>query len=319
MRYLTLKNNYLYFGDTLIYRVVDIENKEEDIIIDILDQKGSTIISNVGKTNTQGIYEGTCTIQKNPFNTGIYTLKVTIGSDSIEKKFCVDYKGYLIVTGLYTLLQGFLNIPVYNEIGSPYKEGSNNYLKFTFGNWSYDIDNLQFRGNDKELKLFEEIVPNLETGTALINISNYIETYEIFSTYKFKFFQETEFASFLELSLDEINAIPPVTSYNWNNAPRIFDPYLVGRTYTYVLRKILLDMEFWNNRLIFPEPTGLRSTLNTLLSDANNELRDMKTKIKGRWMVQPQGITSFKMGIPYLLNGWNFRYFTIASITGPGV
>ncbi len=319
MRYLILKNTYIYFGDTLTYRVVDTDNPNKDIIITILNQNNGIIDTSTGETDTHGIYEGTYPIQKNPFTTGIYTLKITIGSTDIEKKFCIDYKGYLIVAGLYPLLQGFLNIPVYNEIGLPYKEGSNNYLKFTFSDWSYDTSNLQFRSSDKELKVFDEIVPDLEMGKALVNLSNYIETYEIFSTYRFKFFKENEFADFLELSLDEINSIPPVTSFNWETAPRIFDPYLVGRAYTYILKKVLLDMEFWNNRLIFPEPTGLRGTLNTLLSDANNELRDMKAGIKGRWMVHPQGITGFKIGVPHLITGWNFRYYTIASIAGPGV
>jgi len=314
---LNLNHKFVYYGDTLEWLYLDLENPNKEVIFEIRDSSNNLKFSINTNTDENGITTSSKLIDKDGFNVGLYYLTANCNGKTTSEVFEVSYAGVLIAKGLETLLQGFQKIPVYDELGINYEEDGLKLVRFTYGNWIYS-EKTFFRGNSRDFNLYKEIYPLYSKGIAYIKDSNIDITEDVFATYKFSFFNETQFYSYLRLALDEINSQPPVTEFKFEELPQAFDAFLVMRAYTYCLKQALLDIEFWNNRVIFPEPPGIRGTLNTLLSQASQEASTMKGQVKGRWMLKPVGISSFRITVPYSIDNVNYRYYTVASLTGLG-
>jgi len=316
-RELILKHKFVYFGDKLEWIYIDVDKPNTNVKFEIKDSGGNIKDTINSTTNNYGIVECSKNITKEYLPTGLYYLVSTCNGNSLFESFEVSYAGVLIAKGLETLLQGFQKIPVYDEVGINFTENNLKLARFTYSNWIYG-EKTYFRGNNNDFNLYTDIYPLYNQGIAILKNQNIDITEDVYASYKFPFFNEIQFFSYLKLALDEINATPPVTEYSFDNYPVAFDSFLVMKAYTYCLKQLLLDIEFWNNRVIFPEPPGIRGTLNTLLSSAQTELNTLKTQVKGRWLVSPASISSYRITVPYTIDNINYRLYTIASITGLG-
>jgi len=314
---LDLNHRFVYYGDTLEWIYLDLENPNTSITFEIRDSSNNLKSSITTNTDVNGIATSSKLINKDELGVGLYYLIANCNGKTTSEMFEVSYAGVLIAKGLETLLQGFQKIPVYDELGVCYEEGGLKLARFTYGNWIYN-EKTFFRGNDKDFNLYTEIYPLYSKGIVYIKDPNIDITEDIFATYSFPFFSETQFYSYLQLALDEINSQPPITDFKFEDLPQAFDAFLTMKAYTYCLKQALLDIEFWNNRVIFPEPPGIRGTLNSLLTQASQDATTMKGQIKGRWVLNPVGVSSFKINVPYSIDNVNYRYYTVASLTGPG-
>ncbi|MFA5759824.1 MAG: hypothetical protein WC942_10780, partial [Clostridia bacterium] len=255
---LILSNTYTYFESSLSFIYQDLSITEEDSLTATVKQNGSTIATLSFLVNESGMGTGSFDITRDDYSVGNYSIEV--GEDS--KDFVVDYRAYLIQNGLTPLLQSFMNISVNDETGINFTEDGKDVSRFSFGNWVYNYSKFLFRKNNEDISPFGDLLIDFENGKLYLKYDNFHITDDISSSYKFRLIDETTLASCLEFALNAVNAQPPLTSYSFETAPRIFDAPLILRAYICAIQKLLLDIEFWDNRLIFPEPTGLRSTLN---------------------------------------------------------
>ena len=314
-----LKHNYLYWGDSLEIVYYDTDKPSTEITFKAYPKGFATTYDTfTATTDSTGYLTTTQELTKATYQekVGVYNLTATGGSSEQTVQFMIDYRGVLINRGLSTLLQGFQNVPVYDEPAIIRAESGNTYATNTYAPWKEGTKHLTFHKNDSDLTLFTDVFPDYTNGRALIN-GTYVTGDDYFGSYKFKFFGESEWGNYLQLALDELNGLKPVTSFSFNNAPNYYDPALVMGAYRKSLQRLLLSMEFWNSRLIFPEPTGLRATLNGLLTGATAEYAELRKTAKRRGLVKPVGITSFRATVPRRIDNLNFRMWTIASISVP--
>ena len=314
-----LKHSYIYWGDDLEITYYDTTKPSTEITFKTYPKGFDTAYDTFTvTTDSTGYLTTTQGVDRTTYQEkmGVYTLRATGGSEERSVQFMIDYRGVLINRGLDTLLQGFQAVPVYDEPAIIRTENSNTYATYTYAPWKEGITHLTFRKNDSDLTLFTDVFPDYVNGRALIK-GAYVTGDDYFGSYQFKFFEESEWGNYLQLSLDELNGLKPVTSYNFNGAPNYYDPALVMGAYRKSLQRLLLSMEFWNSRLVFPEPTGLRGTLTSLLTGATAEFMELRKSAKRRGLVSPVGITSYKATIPRLIDNINMRMYTLASLSVP--
>lgn len=314
-----LKHSYLYWGDNLEIVFYDTDKPSTEITFKTYP-KGFTDAYNTftATTDATGYLTTTSELAKATYQekVGVYTVTATGGSSDQTVQFMIDYRGVLINRGLDTLLQGFQTVPVYDEPAIIRTESNNTYATYTYAPWKEGTKHLTFHKNNSDLTLFTDVFPDYTNGRALIK-GTYVDGDDYFGSYQFKFFGESEWANYLQLTLDELNGLKPVTSFNFNSAPNYYDPALVMGTYRKSLQRLLLSMEFWNSRLIFPEPAGLRGTLTSLLASVTTEYAELRKSAKRRGLVSPVGITSYKATVPRKIDNLNYKMYSLASISVP--
>jgi len=309
MKILTLKHKYRYFEEDLEYVFQDTgATAIRNISVSVV-QNGNTIHEETVALPLNGYYSGSIDIERTPFDTGSYSLVV----DGVSEDFVVDYRSVLISKGLQELLIGFEQINVYDELASHQADGS---CKVTFQNIRPD-SNIVVVHNGEDLIQYSDYYLDYRNGR-LIFADAVSATDDIHVSYQFSLFGEDTYASFLDLALDEMNAQPPATSFGFDRAPRVFDPPMVMKAYAKCLARLLLDMSFWNNTLIFPEPTSVKSSLQSFYQSALTEYSELKKTTKGLRMVSPRGISSMKIGIPRVIDGVNYKNWTVGSIAQLG-
>jgi hypothetical protein len=307
MKILTLKDKYRYFETKLDYVFQDTgATAIRDIVVQA--KQGSTVKhEETVSLPSSGDYSGSIDIERSAFGTGKHTLLV----DGEEQAFVIDYRAVLIEKGLQELLAGFEKINVYDELAVYQADGSS---RVTFTNLRPD-SNITVLKNGADLTLHSDYYLDYSEGKVVFK-QTILNTDDINVSYQFSLFGEDTYASFLDLALDEMNAQPPATGYNFENAPRVFDPPMVIRAYSKCLARLLLDMSFWNNSLIFPEPTSLKSSLQSFYQSAIQEYNELKKSTKGLRMVSPRGISSMKIGMPRVIDGINYKAYTVGAMAG---
>jgi len=316
---LLLEHTYVYIGDKLNVVFYDTAKPSTVITFSVSPQNSNNICDGwTVTTDENGYIYTSCDITQSIYSQlgTVYTLTATGGTVSKSADFKVDYSGVLIARGMETLLQAFQNVPVYDEPAVIRALDSVTYATYTYKPWTTDTQFLLFRRETEDLTLFEDVFPDFINGRVLIKTSYQVGD-DYYGTYKFRFFSEDEWYSYLQLSLDEINGLRPVTSFDFNSMPNYYDAALIIGAYRKCLMRLLTDIEFWNSRLIFPEPTGLRGTLQSLLTSATTEYLELKKTAKRRGLVKPVGLTSYKATVPRLIDGLNYRLYTLASISVP--
>jgi len=310
METILLNHTYYNFGENITVTYIN-------SAISIITNKTVTIQR---YTDSAIIYTGTIVTDAHgvgsleiPVTSGVFaagtTYKAVVGALT-SSLFQISYIANLIAGGLDSLLAGFINIPMYAEVGNYVGD---NYYQFTFDEWLADTDHIQIRKNNADLTAYSDYYPDYK---GKVYIPSYESGYEYLASYRFRLFSESDWGDFLQLALDEINACSPVTTFDFISAPISFDPFLTMRSYIFTLQRILLDIEFWNNKLIFPEVSGLRGSLNTLLIQALADAKEMKKEAKNRRFLIPKGVTSFRIALPYQLSATNMKSYTVSAIMG---
>ena len=314
MHYIIAKQKFVWHGEELDYYYANSDGSGLAVTLGIYDSAGTLKTSFEETADANGVITGSVPITTAlPYSATPYY----IGTSTVTDSFHIDYRGQLINQGLSYMIDSFQNIPVYNEpaeIVSP--ESGISEATFAFKNWAWGKQSdMLFRMENEDIKLFEDVYPDFREGRLRILNEEFAAGYDITATYKFSFFDEEMIGAAMQVGLGFINSYPPVTHYDFSNMPDTFDAYLTMFAYRECLKRLLLDIEFWNNRLIFPEVSGLRGTINSLLATANTELTELQRRAKYRGLLKPLGLSSHKIsGQRPVMDGVNFRMYVLPGI-----
>ena len=307
-----LKLNYLYswIGDTLDIRFVDTDNKNKAVAFSVEDSTGVVKTSWTSTTDaTTGVCDTTLKILLATFSNvgGTFLLKATCESITTEKYFVVDYRGYLIAHGLEGLLRGFRDVPIRDEKG--YSIESNTKVVFTYKDWHTDPAPIITKNRGVNQTLFVDASPDYAGNLYVATVAGD----DISATYTFEYMTDNDFADALMFGLDKLNISPPITNFTFLTAPREYDGMLILSAYIFLLRKAIVDLEFWRGHLIPVDAPSLKNTLQSQMMSAETEVNLWLSK-KPRTTISPAGIAGFKIPIPYTLDQTNWKQLTIGGL-----
>ena len=310
MKILKLSYLYTWIGDTLAIRFVDTENKDKAVVFSVEDSTGAVKTTWTSETDaTTGVCDTTLAILQATFTNqgGTFLLKVTCESVTTEKYFVIDYRGYLIAHGLEGLLRGFRDVLIRDEKGISIE--GNSKVVFTYKDWHTDPAPIITKNRGVNQTLFVDASPDYAGNL-------YIDTVagdDILATYNFEYMTDIDFADALLFGLDKLNISPPITNYSFLTAPREYDGMLILSAYVFLLRKAIMDLEFWKGYLIPVNPVSLKATLQSQMTSAEADV-NLWLKKKPRTTISPAGIAGFKIPIPYTVNQTNWRKYTVGGL-----
>ena len=136
---------------------------------------------------------------------------------------------------------------------------------------------------------------------------------DILATYNFEYMTDEDFADALLFGLNKLNISPPITNFTFLSAPREYDGMLILTAYVFLLRKAIMDLEFWKGHLIPVDAPSLKNTLQSQMTAAETEV-NLWLRKKPRTTISPAGIAGFKIPVPYTVNQVNWRRYTIGGL-----
>ena len=151
-----------------------------------------------------------------------------------------------LLVGLYYMIKSTQEIPVEEEQAKI----SSNGLKatFTFDKWNI------FYNKTKIYRNFEEInsgyTINYDAGEILFE-SALGEHETIHADYNFSWFGAEEMSLFLQLSLNEINMVPPGSTKSLGDAPELWYPAIIYGAAKNVYRRLIHDLAYQQPKLVY--------------------------------------------------------------------
>lgn len=151
-----------------------------------------------------------------------------------------------LIVGLYYVIKTSQEIPVENEQAKI----SSNGLRavFTFDKWNI------FYNKTKIYRNYEEVTSgytvDYDSGEILFS-SAIDESETITADYNFSWFSSEELASFLSLSVQELNLTPPGSSYSLANAPVLWYPAIIYGAAKNVYRRLIHDLAYQQPKLVY--------------------------------------------------------------------
>ena len=134
---------------------------------------------------------------------------------------------------------------------------------------------------------------------------------EIKGFYRFEYFTDDELASYINLSLFELNARKPATAFVIENAPLEWNAGFMVYTYIRCLNRILSDTTMWRGSIIFADPEAVRSQFNSKLQMANQQWDFLSKILNRRGFARPKAVVSRRLAVQQRVTEVNFRDFTI--------
>lgn len=302
--YLRIREDYIYNGSKANFDINGAASTAYTITV--TGPTGATIDTFTMTTDSNGIATTERSVSWGTV-VGTYIGKVTIGATEYSDNMTYSYKEVLINHGLSTLFDLFQNLEVRDEIGVLNSDRSQ--ARFTYKNWQRKYTPQFFKNDNTFLTLWTDIDVDHEAGIAYPGTT--VQGDEISAQYRFKYFTDGYWGDILDLAITMGNALKPHTSYSINEAPAEWDDLLVMYSYIKSLEKLLLDLNLWRTRLIFPDPAVMYNTLTNLLAAARAEIIEIKKQTKRRGDTSPRIVTSYKQSVPRSINGVNWRSYSI--------
>lgn len=243
-----------------------------------------------------------------------------------------------LVDRVNDLLEAFIHIPVYNEVGIPKEStvGKRDLITFAYDDWNTDFRFWVFlnRGQ-RELKSGTDYTLDATKGEiGLITTAGSSSFFksdgdtegelpvgqQIEASYHFRYFTDEMILCFMQLGLDHINNRRPVTSFpSVDVAPAEFHGAMIMYAYYRALAKVLLDNQIWNNHLIWASNHEFRNAMHSQviqLKDESWREWELEAKFaKSRGFVKPRGVTGGRFATQQRVTGGNFQNFTIVGST----
>jgi len=224
-----------------------------------------------------------------------------------------------VIEGLVLpMIKFFQQLEVYDELGVP--DPTAVAVRFGYDHWRSDMVT-EFR------KTTDSGVFAIGVGTGITSVDFTNGTIaltdplasgdEVRATYRFKYFEDPEFQSFLRYTLLEINSRKPISAFTLEAAPLEWDATLALGVYIQCIKRLLLDNLIWRSRLIFPEPVDFKSYLKALKDEAatlyETNIKSLKRRILG---ARPAVVSSGKFFTQQLITEVNWRRFTVVGASG---
>jgi len=222
------------------------------------------------------------------------------------------YVDDLINLYLTPTIKYFQELAVYNELAQVTTSGMN-VFDLAFQNLRTDLP-YQVKKNNVLLSTTGDYNMDFVNGQIILT-SAVVAGDEVRADYRFQYFPTVDLENWIELAVQELNGIKPISAYDIDSAPKEWGPAFVLRTYMRCLDRILLEINTWKARLIWPDPAGFSAYLQTMRTSAKTEFDNYAKHLKRRAMIAPVGVSSGKYYTQNLIDGVNWRNYTILGAT----
>jgi len=216
-------------------------------------------------------------------------------------------KGVLVEERLKLLARGVLSLDARDHLGEV-DAADLTLVRFPFGNWD------------------ETVTPRImKNGTLLVEDTDYTTDYvqgeieldtalvagdDVRASYRFGMYSAADMGLLYDAALDDINGTRPRSTYtSIDNVPADWYDVLTVGAYKRLLQSLMMELNHWRARLIWPDPSGFVSMIQAELTMVNNDLMVMKKQIKRR--ASPRVITSGRWAYPRTVNQTNWNQYTV--------
>lgn len=204
---------------------------------------------------------------------------------------------------------GFVQkIPLHNEVGVVAKD--RRVVRFIYGHWLDSFPIIVRRNRTIFLTEGTDYTVDEVVGEIALT-QDLAPGDEIDIDYYFQYFTNQELVDFLELTLRDLNSRKPATAFTMENAPLEWDGALVTGVMIKCIERMMLDFNLWRPYLIWVDPSWFRDFLSTMLANLTAQFAIQATIVKRRGLVAPAGVSSGRYATSQLVDGANFRQFSI--------
>jgi len=228
------------------------------------------------------------------------------GGDIYDGEVLTSQTDALLNTYLIPLISEFQKLGVNSEKGQYHLDSS---IRYTYPRWNTSTPPIIQKNNT---------IQTNSTNYALNATYGYIKpvgdftaTDDFLATYYFSYFDNNDLLSFLDRGVANINAKNPGQNLTRDTIDMNRQmPVVVQGAYVDCLKRLLLDNMIWRNNLIWANPQGALSLLQSLLSIAQAEYTAMQVDMTRRQLLTPKTIKTGRYGQDYTVNGNNFWRFS---------
>jgi len=198
-------------------------------------------------------------------------------------------------------------IPVYAEVSKDCGVSTRRDFDFTWDNWQTNYKPVVFTlsGSEEALKTFgTDYTVDYKNGKVLMN-SDVPRHVEIEASYVFGYFSNQELLSFLNMSMNDINYIPPYTNFSIRNFPDYWRSIVISGALVRCLEQLFMAPIFRERRLIFSDE-DMNGALINYYERVKQAFEAALTK-KNRWsLTTPRGVTGHDVIAPPRISAHNF-------------
>jgi len=212
----------------------------------------------------------------------------------------------LVDSYLVPMLNGLMDIEVHDEIG---RIKADTYTtSFAFQNWNSDVRPIIIKNGTIKTET-TDYRADYDNGEIRMVVA-LVAGDEITSSYRFELFNRHTLADFYNRALSFFNGVRPSTSYTLENIPDEWVDALTTSAYKYALQSIALTAMTWRGKLIFPDPSAVLSTANTLIASIAGDMYTLMLRMKGRSAIQPHSVATGRWRTPQSVNQTNWQQYT---------
>ena len=316
---LQLGKRYCWWDGTIPYYFRGDAETAIDVYVfayaDTVKSSDTAITHTTATTDANGDYSGEISVLKATYiSAGNYVLRVSQDGTDYDEQFIIGYQGYLSYY-ITDQLESFQQVMVYGERGNVRvaEDGSDEYdqFRYAFSNWNRDVSpDLMLSNSSGIMQAHEDLYVDYAAGEVYVPHVDGDDAPELEVNYAFRYFSEDYIGRCIDLVVDRLNAQKPVTSYTVDSAPREWDYTIIAGVLKECYKKVLLDVQFWKNFLIYADARQMQSMVTTLLNMAATDFGE-GLKLKRRGEVMPQIVASYKHKVPIQIDGSNWKRYTI--------
>lgn len=204
---------------------------------------------------------------------------------------------------------GFIQkIPTHNEVGVVDKDRRT--IRFIYENWLDTFPVIVRKNRSQILTVTTDYTVDYPTGVITLT-QDLAPGDEIEADKFFRYFTDQTMADLIELTLRDLNSRKPATAFTIDSAPLEWDGALVLGTLLKLYRILMMDFNLWRPYLIWVDPNFFRDFLTNLIATLSAEFNTLATLAKRRGLVAPAGVSSGKYATSQVVDGTNFRIFSL--------
>lgn len=229
-------------------------------------------------------------IQSGTLGGGQYILGVLANGERGVTSIDVSMVGALSLV-LDDLLCAFRHIQRFEEQGRLSEDGT--VAKFGWGNWHLDSEPTILKGITWVQNT--SLVIDYKKGQVYFPVP-LRSGEEVRGTYSFRMLDLSVYRSLFTVGIGLLNNRKPQTTYDLTSFPAAFASLLLLYAYIEACKILIPKMSTFAYRRLFENPDQLVSSLEANLQAAMATFNSELPTLKRRGMIQPAGISTFRMG-----------------------
>lgn len=226
-----------------------------------------------------------------------------VGSDLVALDKLTGMVHELVIS-----LGPIMAIPVYAEVSKDSGvSSSNTTFDFTWDNWQSNYTPVVFTlsSDSESLKTYgTDYTVDFRNGKVIMNqpVPGHVE---VEASYVFGYFSNQELLTFMNLAMNDVNYIPPYTSFTLRNFPPYWRSIIISGAVLRCLEQVFMAPIFRERRLIFSDE-DLSAALSNYYDRVKSAFELALTK-KNRWsLVAPRGVSGHDVIAPPRVSAHNF-------------